>query len=183
MSDLPTSDSRLVDQARAGDQAAFMALLRQEDAHMRALVFTTLNTDAAMDDVLQEAYIKAFRAIQNFRGDASFSTWLHRIVFNAAIDHTRRNQRHRHEDLDRIGEQPDPKSDVGHQVSQRDSLTVALNELTAEQRACVLLVDAEGYDYQSVADMLGVSYGTIASRLSRARATLRAALDLSGGVA
>jgi len=180
---MPSTDSRLVDQARAGDQAAFIALLRQEDAHMRALVFTTLNTQTGMDDVLQEAYIKAFGAIGKFRGDCSFSTWLHRIVFNATIDYSRRNRRHQHEDMHHLDHEPDPQSGVGHQVVERDALGSALNELTAEQRACVLLVDAEGYDYQSVADMLGVSYGTIASRLSRARANLRTSLELSGGAA
>lgn len=170
-----------VNRARAGDRAAFSALVQAHDAQMRALVFTTINTDSGMDDILQTAYLNAYRAMGRFRADAKFSTWLHRIVYNAAIDHVRKVNRRRETHLEPVLNTADDDAAHDKTLAERDALTQALDTLSPDHRACVLLVDAHGHDYQSAADILEVSEGTVASRLSRARAHLRRELDLNGG--
>jgi len=146
---------------------------------MRALAWKLLGERDRMDDALQEAYIKAWRSLGVFRGDADFGTWLYRITYNACVDELRRAT---------LRPTPVDWSDTGRQPAVRgagpegdavtsDSVTRLLATLPPDQRATVVLVDGEGFDNQSAADMLGIAVGTVASRLSRARATLRAGLQ------
>lgn len=171
-----------LDRARAGDVDAFESLVRDHDDHMRAVAYRMLGTRDAMDDALQDAYVRAFRAIGSFRGDARFSTWLHRIVTTTCIDHLRRRQRRREDalpdDRDRAsGSLPAADGDPAGSAMRRTDLGRALDRLPADQRAALLLVDAEGYSYDEAAEMLGVAAGTISSRLTRARATMRTFLE------
>ena len=85
---------RLVARARAGDGAAFGAVLRHYDGRLRALAFRLLGDPARTDDVLQEAYVKAYRALPRFRGEADLGTWLYRIAYNACLDELRRGRGH-----------------------------------------------------------------------------------------
>lgn len=152
------------------DRAAFADLLRQHDAHMRGLAFKLLGGDRdRMDDVLQEAYLKAFRALDSFRADANFATWLYRVVHNACLDELRRS---RPLVPFRVEHEPSPE----RHVTTADAVLRALNELSVDQRAAVLLVDSEGLDFASAAEVLGVPAGTVASRVSRGRAALRSLL-------
>ena len=131
-----------------------------------------------MDDALQEAYVKAFRALPGFREDAGLGTWLYSITYRACVDLQRREGRHR-PDRRRPDAGPGPPAtaaDPATTAAARTDLARALAALPVDQRAAVLLVDAEGLDYDAAASVLGVAPGTIASRLSRARAALRAAL-------
>ncbi|MEA2686582.1 MAG: polymerase sigma-70 factor, subfamily, partial [Actinomycetota bacterium] len=127
-----------------------------------------------MDDVLQEAYVKAFRSMPKFKGDAALGTWLYRIVYNACIDDLR--SRKATTSLDDQIETADPRPDPADVAVGRHDLAAALDTLPADQKAAVLLVDAYGLDYKEAADALGVAAGTIGSRLNRARAALRTAL-------
>lgn len=129
-----------------------------------------------MDDALQDAYIKAYRSLGTFRGDASFATWLHHIVRNTCLDHLRREQRRREVPLELIVSNPDPVSGPDDQAVERSAVGAALAGLPPDQRAVVLLVDGEGLGYEQAAALLHTNAGTVASRLSRARTTLRAAL-------
>jgi RNA polymerase sigma-70 factor (ECF subfamily) len=161
--------------ARAGDQRAFTEVVRHYDHRLRALAYRLLGDRAAMDDALQEAYVKAFRALPGFRGDSGLGTWLYQITYRACVDLQRREGRHEARPLDdrhRGAGAADPASTA----TTRTDLQRALAALPVDQRAAVLLVDAEGLDYDHAAAVLGVAPGTIASRLSRGRAALRAAL-------
>ena len=163
--------------AKDGDRQAFTEVVRHYDHRLRALAYRLLGDRAAMDDALQEAYVKAFRALPGFRGDAGLGTWLYQITYRACIDHQRRESRHQ----TGTGEwsRPDaaaPTADPAATAASRTDLQRALAGLPVDQRAAVLLVDAEGLDYDAAASVLGVAPGTVASRLSRARAALRAAL-------
>ena len=157
-----------------GDADRFADLVAEHDRPLRALAFRLLGDREVMDDVLQEAYAKAFRALPRFRGEAATGTWLYRIVYNACLDQLRRERRDAELPLDR----PVPASapDPGESAARRETLAAALAALAPDQRAAVLLVDAEGFDYPAAARVLGVRVGTLASRLSRARASLRRAL-------
>ena len=169
---------RILEDARAGDQRAFSLLLRHHDDRMRALAWKLLGDRDRMDDALQEAYVKAWRSLASFRLDANFGTWLYRITYNACIDELRREaNRPAPHDWSATGEQP-AVGGAGpeRQAVAADSVARLLASLPPDQRATVVLVDGEGFDNQTAARMLGVAVGTVASRLSRARATLRAGL-------
>lgn len=172
----PRVEQSLVRRAQAGDATAFTALLREYDDGLRGLAFRLLGDRDRLDDVLQEAYLKAFRALKGFRGEASPATWLYRIVYNACLDDLRRRR------VDPLG--PAELADLGPAVEEesgavleRDRIARALARLPLPQRAAVLLVDVHGFDYAEAGHALGVPEGTIASRLSSARAALRRELD------
>jgi RNA polymerase sigma-70 factor (ECF subfamily) len=129
-----------------------------------------------MEDALQEAYIKAFRALGSYRADAEFGSWLYRITYNACLDELRSARRRplgrpTVDDVESFAPGPE------RAVTTADALRTALAALPLEQRAAVVLVDGEGFDNQAAARLLGVAPGTVASRLSRARAALRRALE------
>ena len=134
-----------------------------------------------MDDVLQDAYVKAFRALGSFRGDAGVGTWLYRITYNACIDHLRRTRRVGQLPLDGLLERASPEPDPSERAVAQTDLANALAALSPEQRAVVILVDAEGFDHAAAARVLGVAEGTVHSRLFRAHAALRAHLGRAGG--
>ena len=162
----------LLDRARAGDPRAFADIVRSHDDRLRALAYRLLGDAGRMDDVLQEAYLRAFRALPRFQGQAAVGTWLHRIVFNACMEELRAGARRPVPVDDPAAGQP---TAVGPEdgVADRGALARALAALPHDQRAVVLLVDAQGFDYAGAAEVLGVAPGTIASRLSRAHARLR----------
>lgn len=131
-----------------------------------------------MDDALQDAYLRAFRAIGRFRRESEFSTWLYRIVTSTCIDHGRRRGRRREDELaDDVSPHVPVVDRVGDGVVRRADLAAALAELTDDHRATLLLVDGEGLSYEEASFVLGVAAGTVASRLARARAIMR---DLLG---
>ncbi len=173
-----TAPARLgnLEQARGGDHRAFCVLLRRQDERMRGLAWKLLGDTERMDDALQEAYLKAWRSIGGFRADADFGTWLYRITYNACMDELRRGAARPaphawHDTADQpavFGSGPEAT------VVASDWVSRLLASLPADQRAAVVLVDGEGFDNKAAADILGVAVGTVASRLSRARATLRA---------
>jgi RNA polymerase sigma-70 factor (ECF subfamily) len=132
-----------------------------------------------MDDALQDAYLRAYTALPRFRRESDVGTWLYRIVYNACVDELRRSGRRPEPvdpatpGLDGPSARPGPDALVG----AADATVRALAALPVDQRVTVVLVDAEGFGNADAARILGVAPGTIASRLSRARAALRRALD------
>jgi RNA polymerase sigma-70 factor (ECF subfamily) len=173
-------EADLVARAVAGDRDAFTALVRRHDPRMRALAYKLLGGDRhAMDDVLQDAYLRAYLAMPRFRHDAEPGSWLYRIVYNACIDELRRARLRPapvdpgDRDWERGGTQADP----GVVVGNRDLTVRALRALPEEQRVTLVLVDGEGFDNVTAARILDVPPGTVGSRLSRARATVRSIIE------
>ena len=156
---------------------AFLALVACHDPGLRALAFRLLRDRDRMDDALQESYARAFRGLARFRGESTHATWLYRIVYNVCVEELRRTRRLRLVRLEEAGEPVDLAPEVAETIAVRAGLAEALARLAPEDRAAVLLVDAQGFDYRSAAEIVGVAEGTIASRLNRARATLRRALE------
>jgi RNA polymerase sigma-70 factor (ECF subfamily) len=131
--------------------------------------------DAA--DALQDAYIAAFRRAAGFRGDAAVTTWLHRVVVNACLDRLRslkvRAADALPEDLDRAPQLAvDPPVDPVEAAEERDEVVAALDQLNADQRAALVLVDMQGYSVEEAATILGCAPGTVKSRCARGRARL-----------
>lgn len=157
----------------------FVDELRRHDARMRALAYSMLGSASAMDDVLQDSYLKAFRGIEQFRGEASFATWLGAIVYRSCLDHRRAAARRPVDPGGELGlrEVADDRRPEAA-VDARLDVMAALARLTPEHRAVLALVDLEGLSLAETAAVLGVPDGTAASRLARARAALRAAVGL-----
>lgn len=174
-----TTDGALVDRILDGDREAFSLVLRRHDDRLRALAYKLLGGDRhRMDDVLQDAYVRAYRALPQFRRDADLGSWLYRIAYNACIDELRRAGR-RPEPVDTADAGFEPRSRAAgpeRVVGAADAATRALAALPDDQRLTVVLVDGEGFDNVTAARILGVAPGTVASRLSRARAAMRRAL-------
>ncbi len=129
-----------------------------------------------MEDVLQEAYLRAFRALPRFRGDSGVGTWLYRIVYNAALDELRRSRRRFELSLRQLEFESEAVPDPAEVVPAQRAIAHALMRLSPEDRAVVVLVDGQGFRYDEAARVLGVPPGTVASRLNRARSALRRAL-------
>jgi RNA polymerase sigma-70 factor, ECF subfamily len=165
------------------DGKAFARLIREQDRSLRCLAYRLLGDQDLMDDVLQEVYTKGFAALPTFGRRSSAATWLYRITYTTCIDTLRRQRRLTAVPDDLLADLRDPAPDPGDELAERERLSVALAALPPEQRAAVLLVDREGFDYKTVAESLDVPIGTAASRVSAARRALRRALgspDLEG---
>jgi RNA polymerase sigma-70 factor (ECF subfamily) len=168
-------DVDLVERARAGDRSAFEELVRRHDDRMRGLAYRLLADRHAMDDALQEAYLKAYRALDRFKPGSDFGTWLYRITYNACIDELRKRKRapvSTEDPDDPTSGRPGPD----RVVTASETVRGALAALPVDQRVTVVLVDGEGFDHREAAKILGVAPGTVASRLHRARAALRRVL-------
>jgi RNA polymerase sigma-70 factor (ECF subfamily) len=174
---MPTSttslpDVELVELARRGHRSAFDELIRRHDDRMRGLAYRLMADRHRMDDALQDAYLKAYRALDRFRAGSDFGTWLYRITYNACIDELRRRKRSplaTEDQLEPVSDRPGPE----RVVSAAETVRAALAGLPDDQRVTVVLVDGEGFDHREAAQNLGVAPGTVASRLHRARAALR----------
>lgn len=166
--------------ARRVDPDAFVAMVGEHDRLLRALVYRLVEDRDRMDDVLQEVYLKAFRALPGFRGEAGLGTWLYRIAYNVCMDELRRAGRWQPLPIDEAVDLPDAAPDPADVASLRGDLAAALASLPPEQRAAVLLVDLNGLDYAAAAEVLGIAAGTVGSRVSRARAALRLTLRPEG---
>lgn len=165
-------DPRVLAAATAGDDEAFVALMRHYDRRLRIVAYHVLGSRQAMDDVLQEVSLRVYRSLRGFRGDSSLGTWLCRITYRASCDVLARTVRLvpvAPDDLTEPADQTDPADDV----ATRLLLAEAFASLPPDQRVAVLLVDREGYDYATTAEVLGVPPGTLASRLNAARDKLR----------
>ena len=108
---MPDELAHLVAAARGGDRAAFEELVRATSAETYTLAFRLVGNEEDARDVVQETYLRAYKGIGKFRGDAQFSTWLYRITANCAATHLGRRKRHRHDDLLDDAPLPDPSAD------------------------------------------------------------------------
>jgi RNA polymerase sigma-70 factor (ECF subfamily) len=175
---MPADLADLVALAAEGDHQAFEELVRRtySDSYTLALRLTGDEDDAR--DVVQESYLRAYRGLKRFRGDAQFTTWLYRITANCASNQLRRRARHRHEELD---EDLGPVVDADHDPAAladasdlRARVEEALAELPPRLRAVVVLRDIYDLPHEAIAAELGISESAAKVRLHRARRKLRA---------
>lgn len=166
----------LIRSAQLGDHRAFAELIRSCDDRMRALAHRLLGSRTAMDDALQDAYLKAYRKIDTYDGRAAFSTWLYSVVYRTCLDHIRRRRRRGEVGLETVAEPSDTGPGHDDRVATRDAVRRALADLPPDQAAALLLVDGEGLSYDEAATVVGVAAGTVASRLNRARTQMRTLL-------
>jgi RNA polymerase sigma-70 factor (ECF subfamily) len=166
----------LVTAAKAGDKAAFTKLVEATTAEMYTLAFRLTGNAEDAQDVVQEAYVRAYKGLKKFRGDAEFTSWMYRITANCANTHLARSARHRHEAIDEADEftdeRPGPEARLGS-ADDRYVLNQALQSLSPEMRAVVVLRDVYDMPHEAIAAELGISEGAAKVRLHRARRKLR----------
>lgn len=178
---LPDDDRDLVARARKGDLEAFEALVK---THQHRLVhFVRMMTSSAADreaaeDVAQEAFLRAYRALGQFRGQSSFRTWLYQIATNVArTQSARRRDRNEQQEPESPYERDRPSEEhVERRIIAHDQLRRALQALPDDWREALVLRDIEGLDYKEIAEVLGIPMGTVESRIFRGRQRLKAAL-------
>jgi RNA polymerase sigma-70 factor (ECF subfamily) len=177
---------RLVASAREGDRAAFDELVRRTyvDTYTLAMRLTANEEDAR--DVVQESYLRAWKGIKRFRGDAQFSTWMYRITANAAATLVQKRWRRRAESLDTV-EEPIDTSIEGQPEAAAESaigledLARAVAALPPKLRSTVVLKDVYGLSHEAIAEDLGISVAAAKVRLHRGRKRLRDVLFEEGG--
>lgn len=190
-------DSELLARLRAGDDRAYEEIVRLYGGRMLAAARRILTSEEDAAEVVQEAFLSAFKALPSFQGDSKVGTWLHRIAINAALMRLRGLKRRegRIEDLlpsytenGGFAAMPDPWSeDVDARLLRdeaRDQVRARIDELPENYRVALLLRDIEGYSNEELAEALGVTVNAAKIRVHRARQALRTLLDsyVNGGV-
>ena len=186
------TESELVRAARSGDQSAFEALVKANQAMAYQLAYRMTGNPEDAADLTQEAFLNAWRGLSAFDGRSSFSTWLYRLTSNACIDFLRREKRRislsmtLEDEEDEEGRQadlPDQRFSPQRELEKKEAaeaLRRGLAALTPEYREILTLRELEGYSYQELSRELGLEEGTVKSRLARARLALREFLQKDG---
>lgn len=174
----------LITRAKEGDRAAFGALVRDHQDEVYTLARRLVGDPHLASDVAQEAFIRAWRAIPSFRGEAKFSTWLYRITVNTSWTHKRRASLHRTAPMEEHTYLPAPIDSrhpevAGEILELRGRLRVALDRLPDAQREVVVLKDVYGWSHAEIADSLDITVTAAKVRLHRARARLARDLEES----
>lgn len=171
-------EAALIAAAQGGDVAAFEKLVRATHADIYTLAYRLTGDEEDARDVVQDAYLRAFRSIKRFRGDAKFSTWMYRITANCASTHLVKRSKGRHEELtddEPVADQrpevdPEGMAEAG---ALRNRVTDALAELPPRLRAVVVLRDIYDLPHEAIASELGITEAAAKVRLHRARRKLR----------
>jgi len=183
--ELSPADRALITRAQRGDTGAFNELIKlYERAVYNFALRLTADTDDA-GDIAQDAFIRAFNAINSFRGDASFTTWLFRITTNVFLDERKKRRAHPTQSLDEMvtvsegtlvkqveDHSPGPET-IATDKERTAALNRAIQKLPEYQRAMVVMYHLEQKAYEEIAEILEVPIGTVKSRLNRARLALK----------
>lgn len=187
----PPDDGALVARLRAGEEAAYEELVREHGGRLLAVARRFLRSDDDARDAVQDAFLSAFRNIGNFEGQALLSTWLHRIVVNAALMKLRTRRRKPETSIEELlpgfledGHMSHPasawrKTDADPaELNQLRSLVLEkIQDLPEGYRNVLMLRDIEDLDTEETAQLMGLSTGAVKTRLHRARQALRALLE------
>jgi RNA polymerase sigma-70 factor (ECF subfamily) len=185
------SDQDVVLRARSGQEAAYRELIRRYERPVFALLFRMVRDRELAEDLAQETFVKALNAIDSYRPEFKFSSWIFKIGNNAAIDHLRRRE------LDTLSldgsphaETPEAMQATALQIGARqespldtveakelgNAIEAAIGSLRPEYRSCILLRHVEGRAYEEIAEMLNLPLGTVKTYIHRARNELRQSL-------
>ena len=168
-------DAGLVERAREGERMAFEELYRRHRNHVYGLVWRLCGGDHALaEDLLQEAFVRAWQKLDSFRGDSRFGTWLHRLSANVALSERRSRMR-------RVGRETELEGAVERQATgekdvyagQRMDLEQAIARLPERARTVLILFDIEGYSHAEIANLAGMAEGSSKAQLHRARKLVR----------
>jgi len=182
-------DIAFVRRVQRGDVSAFDHLILKYRERLFSIIYNLTSNREDAADLTQEAFIKAFRSINRFKGKSSFFTWLYRIAVNATLTHLKRNRLRRFFSFENINEEVGhseivealaertnaDKSTLLHELQEK--LNEALHKLSPKHRAVVVLFEIEGLSHQEISEVVGCSVGTVRSRLHYAKQQLQAYLQ------
>ena len=184
----PRTDQEIVALARGGEEAAYRELVRRYERPLFSLLYRMVRDRELAEDLAQETFVKALNAIESYRPEYKFSSWIFKIANNAAIDHLRRRE------LDTLSLEGSPHAETPEaieatalQIGNRQEspldevearelggeIEAAIAKLRPEYRSCILLRHVEGRAYEEIADILGLPLGTVKTYIHRARNELR----------
>ena len=184
-------DKTLVERARQGNQDAFEMLVRQYEKQVYTLTLRMSRNREDALDLSQEVFLRVYRALPSFRGEASFSSWLYRLTYNACLDHARKTKKRQELSLSRWHDEDgeyetqlsDERFSPDKQWEKKERLQAiarAMDMLSPQHRAILTLREIQGLSYEEIALVLALPEGTIKSRLARAREALRNILTSRG---
>ena len=185
--EVSAQESLFVLRLKANDDAAYDELVRTYNASIYHVAYRMLGDTAEASDVVQEIFIKVFRNIGGFKGESALKTWIFRIAFSEILNRLRWwRSRHRSSTVS-LDDQPNgheryvtdsgPTPDEVLESKERElAIQHALVRLSSDHRSIIILRDIEGFSYTEIAEVLGVSIGTVKSRLARAREDLKKSL-------
>jgi RNA polymerase sigma-70 factor (ECF subfamily) len=192
------TDRRLVLAIRAGDPDSWTRLIERYQVRVFSVCVRMVRDRELAADLTQDAFIKIIKGLDTFDERAKLSTWVYRVTMNVCLSKLRSEKLRRHASLESMGAGPggdtDRRSELGFaQVrepaaergveddEERERMLAALDALSEEHRAILVLRDGRGLEYEQIADALDIPIGTVRSRLFRARAALRQAMERTGG--
>lgn len=189
-----SEETALVAQLKAGSEEAFAWLIATYHQPIYSLVARTIPAGSDAADVTQEVFVKIYRGISSFHGDASLRTWIYRIALHEASNQRRWWTRHRRQEVtieaetgdsneghplcikDTLADEHESPYDMAAHSEMRDRIEEALRRIPQPFRATLVLRDLEGFAYEEIAEILNINLGTVKSRLMRGRAHLKAQL-------
>jgi RNA polymerase sigma-70 factor, ECF subfamily len=181
------TDEQLVKAAQKGDMPAFEELVSRHRDKIYARAFSMLRNEDDAVDISQEAWVKGWQRLNQFQGEASFATWMTRIVINLCLDQLRKLKRVRNESIDQMDEElggverqmpvinPNPTEGLERE-ELRKRIDQAMAQLSYEHRTVLILHEFEDLEYKMIAKKMGCSIGTVMSRLFYARRKMAALL-------
>ncbi|TWU08284.1 RNA polymerase sigma factor [Stieleria varia] len=176
-------ENALIQDALAGDRGAFAVLVVRNQDRLFASMMQVTGSPEEAEEVVQDAFIRAFVKLDSFQRNSQFFTWLYRIAFNSAL--TRRRRKKARVSLDDMRENSGVEIASDNEAVDEPMLRIervrmvreAMTRLTDEHRDILVLREMEEHSYESIADLLSISIGTVRSRLSRARRQLKLCLE------
>jgi RNA polymerase sigma-70 factor (ECF subfamily) len=181
------SDEELIRRFVDGDKAAFGALVSRHEQRVYNIALRMLGRPDDARDASQDAFVSAMRSLPNFRGEAAFSTWLHRVTINACYDILRKGKRVQLAAVSDGGEGGKPADEGPPAPDHADSAAAAVDvqralvQVPEEFRAVLVLHDVQDLSYEQIGEALGIPVGTVKSRLHRARVSLAGFLGEDAG--
>lgn len=183
------TEQELLDRARRGDEDAFAQLVEDNQRRLYNLALRMTGRPEDAEEVVQEAFLNAWRGLDFFKGDSTFATWVYRLTSNAAIDHLRRARRAGEplslsgDEEDAATELPDPDPGPQEELERTEraaALRCALDTLSPPHRQVLEMRALDGLSYEEIAQLLDLTPGTVKSRLARARLALKKLLAEDG---
>ena len=184
-----TTDEELVARARSGDLDSFNQLVLRWERPIYALAYRVIGRDEDARDVAQETFLRAYRALGGFKGQAKFSSWLYRITLNLCRDWMRRERRTpvaqapEGVDLLDLATESTPAESVEDLVARKElgrAVAAAMTHLSEEQRTAIILKEYQGLTFQEIADLLDCPLSTVKTRLYQGLSVLRRQLEQAG---
>jgi len=173
-------EKRLVERSKNGDEEAFGVLVKKYKTKVFNLAYSFTRDRETADDLTQEVFIKVYYALEKFKFQSGFGTWLYRIAVNHFKDYLRKHAKERHVSIDSLGREPSLPEDefkkkerIQDTADRKKLLYESLRSIPEKHQVILTLRDIQGHSYEEIAGILKLSAGTVDSRLHRARKMLR----------